>query len=121
MPVIAALVEGIALVDPETGSRLATRAPGLIADELELQRIWSAAGFSAVSGTRIRVTQEFASFDELWRPLLAGSTPSTLALAALPARLSEIVRGHLQMRFSLASGGAGLRVTAEAIAVRGTV
>jgi len=118
MPVIAALVEAIASVDAATGARLAVRAPGLIADEGELAREWSLAGFAGVSTTRIRVVQEYPDFDAVWRPLLAGSTPSTLALARLPAVQQASVREHMLSRLVLPAE-APIRLMAEALAVRG--
>jgi ubiquinone/menaquinone biosynthesis C-methylase UbiE len=119
MPVIAALVDALAAIDPGEGERLATRSPALFNDEAELAAAWSAAGFHAVSTRRIDVRRRYRDFDELWTSLLGGSTPSTLMLAALAPSGRDLVHRTMQSRFRAASPGAELEVSAEALAVRG--
>ena len=117
MPVIAALVEAIAAVNPDAGIRLATRSPRLFASEAELSHAWTDAGFKEVSAGRIEIVRQFRDFDELWSPLLAGSTPSTLTLAALPEAKRKAVRAAMTKRLGERQGG--LSLTSEALVVRG--
>ena len=118
MPVIAMLVDALATAAPETRELLASRSRPFQSLE-ELAAAWTLEGFSDVSAHRIAVTREFRSFDDLWRPLLTGSTPSTLALSALPADRQSAVRAAMQWRLAGSPGIFG--VTAEALAVRATV
>ena len=118
MPVIATLLDALTAAAPETGKLLASRSPPY-QSEGDIAAAWSLEGFSDVSADRITVTREFLSFDDLWRPLLTGSTPSTLALAALPVDQRIAVRQAMQRCFSASSGTFAL--TAEAIAVRAIV
>ena len=119
MPVISALVDALAAIDPGAGERLATRSPALFNDEAELAAAWSAAGFHEVSTARIDVVRRYRDFDELWTSLLGGSTPSTLMLAALPAKEQETVRRRMLSRFHVAPPTVGLEIIAEALVVRG--
>jgi ubiquinone/menaquinone biosynthesis C-methylase UbiE len=117
MPVIAALVDAIAALNPEAAVRLATRSPGLLGHESELSKVWAKAGFEDVSADRIKVERRFRDFDELWLPLLTGSTPSTMTLAALPAEKRVVVRSAMSKRFLETQGGFSL--ISEAFVVRG--
>ena len=119
MPVIEALIEAIALVNPKAGRRIWTNSPSVFADEAELLRYWDRAGFVQLKAGRIAVERRFADFSQLWSPLLAGSTPSTLTLASLPPEEREAVRGIMQARFTANSPDGALLVTAEALVVRG--
>jgi ubiquinone/menaquinone biosynthesis C-methylase UbiE len=119
MPVIAALVDAIATIDPGEGKRLATRSPDLVRDEAELAAAWTGAGFEEVSAARIKVVRGYGDFDELWTSLLGGSTPSTLMLAALPTDRREAVRQRMRSRFHVASPTCVLELAAEALVVRG--
>ena len=121
MPVIAALVDAIAAIDPGAGESLATRSPVLFSDEAELAAAWTLAGFRDVAATRIAVVRTYRDFDDLWTTLLGGSTPSTLILAGLPATERETVRRRMQSRFQAASPHSQVEVIADALMVRGRV
>ena len=118
MPVIKTLVEAIGAVAPEAGARLAA-APRGFADERELRQHWRDAGFGGVTAGRIDVVQEFDNLDELWRPLLKGSTPSTMVLASLPPAQRAAIRGLIEQRFAPRSPGTAIAVVASALVVRG--
>ena len=119
MPVINALVEAISAINPAAGGQLSGNSRPVFAGESELLEYWIEAGFKSASAGRINVTRTFARFNDLWLPLLAGSTPSTLTLAALPVQQRETVRQRMQLQFHVASPTAPLQVTAEALVVRG--
>lgn len=119
MPVIAALIEAIATVNPVAGRRISTGSPAVFADEEELLLHWDQAGFGDINAGHVTVRREFASFEHLWSPLEAGSTPSTLTLASLPTAERVAVRSLMESRFASGSGNPPLQVTAEALVVRG--
>jgi SAM-dependent methyltransferase len=117
MPVIAALRDALAAVDPGATAGLAAARP--YQDEAALAAAWEAQGFRDVSAGRIEVTRSYRDFDELWQPLLTGPTPSTTALAALSPNGRDAVRAAMQTR--LAPGSGAFSLNAEALAVRGLV
>ncbi|MEQ8702145.1 MAG: methyltransferase domain-containing protein [Bauldia litoralis] len=114
MPVIAALVGVLAEIDPVAGVRLAISSPS---GEAALARAWAGAGFTEVSTSRITVMRTYENFDALWRSLLCGSTPSTMTLAALPARQRD--RAYVAMRHRFADPRGSVPIAAEALVVRG--
>lgn len=116
MPVIVALLDAIAGLDPMANS-LSGSSPRRYQEEAELAAAWKEQGFADVSATRIEVTRAYRDFDELWEPLRTGSTPSTMALAALSAEKQNVVRAAMQTR--LATGSGAFSLTAEALAVKG--
>lgn len=118
MPVINTLVEAIGAIAPEASARIAN-SPRVFADERELRQHWSDAGFDGIATGRIDVVQEFQDMDELWLPLLNGSTPSTMVLASLPATKRAAVRQLMERRFPRGSSDTPLAVTASALVVRG--
>lgn len=119
MPVIDALVEAITAVAPDVGARLGSGSFRVLEGEADLQRAWTNAGIREVTTGRIRVVREFRDFRQLWWPLLAGSTPSTMTLASLPPEEREAVRSRMTKRFCGASPDVAFIVTAEAMVVRG--
>ena len=90
-------------------------------DEAELLLHWTKAGFVKVKAGRIAVTRVYQRFDDLWLPLLVGSTPSTLKLASLAPSEREAVRSILEVRFDPRSVGGLVEVTAEALVVSSAV
>jgi SAM-dependent methyltransferase len=118
MPVIAGVMASITAVDPAAGAAITAGFPHRFDDEADMIEAWNAASLRDVAAGRISVTRRFASFDELWHPLLAGTTPSTLTLAALSAQKQAAVREILHERFATDADG-GVTVTAEALMVRG--
>lgn len=119
MPVIDALVEAITAINPPAGRWVSRTSPRAFADEAELHTHWTQAGFGDVATGRIQTTRIFDSFDDLWLPLLTGSTPSTLALAALSVEEQDAIRHGMQIRFDGEASVSGLQVTAQALVVRG--
>jgi ubiquinone/menaquinone biosynthesis C-methylase UbiE len=119
MPVIDALVAAINATSPDLGAPLSGSSPHVISNEAELAALWTEAGFHEVTAGRVPVTRRFENFAALWQPLLAGSTPSTLTLAAMPLAQQESVRARMQARFGVENPGAAFSLTAEALVVRG--
>jgi SAM-dependent methyltransferase len=117
MPVIDTLMTAITAVDEEAGMRVHRTSPPVFVDEAELDHWWQIAGFRSVVASRVGVTRRFGSFEELWQPLLAGSTPSTLTLASMAEPDREAVRAIMEDTLAPASGP--IDITAEALVVRG--
>lgn len=118
MPVIDALMVSIEAVQPSAVQAIAANSPKAFVDEDELLECWRAAGLAEVQTGRITVTQTFDEFEDLWRPLLAGSTPSTLTLAAMPQPEQLAVREAMEMKFGWHSGWP-IRIPAQALVVSG--
>jgi hypothetical protein len=112
-----ALLDTLAAVDAGAYARMSGRLPRPYDDEAKLAVAWKSQGFGDISAGRIDVTRTYRDFDDLWEPLLTGSTPSTMALAALPEEQRDAVR--IAMKARLATGSGAFSLTAEAMAVRG--
>jgi SAM-dependent methyltransferase len=119
MPLSTAIRDALQAVAPDMGENLGKRQSGAFASEAELQEHWEGAGFAEVATTRLVVTLSYASFDDLWQPLLSGSTPVTAAVAALPPEAREQVRRRLRERLVGAGRDGGFSLRAAAFAVRG--
>jgi ubiquinone/menaquinone biosynthesis C-methylase UbiE len=118
MPVIDALMTEIEAVRPSAVQSIAATSPKPFIDEGELFACWRNAGLVEVRTGRIIVTRTFAVFEDLWRPLLAGSTPSTLTLASMSQPEQLAVRKGMEARLGW-TRGEPVRLSAEAIAVTG--
>jgi ubiquinone/menaquinone biosynthesis C-methylase UbiE len=118
MPVVVALLDAIAAVEPRADALPSTNSPRRFQNEAELAAAWTEQGLERVCAGRIEVTRVYRDFDELWEPLLTGPTPSTMVLAALPEEKREAVRTAMQLRLAPRAGLFSL--TSEALAVKGT-
>lgn len=118
MPVIDALMAAIKEVRPSAAESIAAISPKAFVDEDELFACWRHAGLVEVVTGRIMVTRTFDVFKDLWRPLLTGSTPSTLTLASMSQREQLAVRKGMEARLGW-PGGEPLSLSAEAIVVTG--
>lgn len=119
MPVIATLVDALASLPGGASEQLAVTSSRHFNGEAELAAAWQAAGFSRVSTARLEVRRTYRDFDELWRTLLGGSTPSTLRLAALSGAEQQEVRSRMEQTLRPAQKAKGLELIAEALVVRG--
>ncbi|HEX6684737.1 MAG TPA: methyltransferase domain-containing protein [Candidatus Limnocylindrales bacterium] len=83
-----------------------------------LGELWS--GMDGVSVQAIEIPTLFKDFDDYWTPFLGGQGPAPAYTMSLPeparARLGEALRERLP-----ASADGGIRLTARAWAIRGTV
>lgn len=118
MPVINALMTAIETVRPSAVQSIAANSPQAFVDEGELFACWHNAGLVEVRTGRITVTRTFEVFEDLWRPLLAGSTPSTLTLASMSQREQLAVRESMEARLGW-PGGEPFLLSAEALVVAG--
>ena len=120
MPVIDALMIAIEVVRPSAVQSIAASSPTVFVNEEELFACWRNAGLVEVRTGRITVTRTFDVFEDLWRPLLAGSTPSTLTLASMTQHEQLAVRNIMEGRFGQPGGGS-FPISAEAMVVTGLV
>lgn len=118
MPVIDALMRAIEAVHPAAIVSIAASSPRTFGDEAELVDCWRSGGLAAVRAGRITVTQRFDSFEALWRPLLGGTTPSTLTLAALAPAEQRAVKHDIARRLDWPADQA-MSLSAEALVVTG--
>ncbi len=84
-----------------------------------LGRLWTDAGFTAVSVGEITIPTVFADFDDYWQPFLGAQGPAPSYLATLPEshrdRLRELLRDRLP-----ADPDGSIPLTARAWVVSGT-
>jgi ubiquinone/menaquinone biosynthesis C-methylase UbiE len=118
MPVIDALMTAIEAVRPSAVQSIAANSPKVFVDEEELFECWRNAGLVEVRTGRITVTRTFGLFEDLWRPLRAGSTPSTLTLASMSQREQLAVRDIMEARLRQPSGET-FPISAEALVITG--
>lgn len=86
----------------------------------DLAATWTKAGCRDVSSQTVVVTRTYNGFDDLWRTLLRGSTPSTLALASLDD--DELVGARALLAEQLFDGSLPTQqvtLEAEALLVKG--
>jgi ubiquinone/menaquinone biosynthesis C-methylase UbiE len=119
MPMSLAIREVLSVVVPDVCERLGRRQSTAFTSEAELRQHWEAAGFADVETTRLVTTLSYASFDDLWQPLLSGSTPVTAAVAALPSDACDEVHRRLRERFLGERPDSSFSLRAEAFAVPG--
>jgi ubiquinone/menaquinone biosynthesis C-methylase UbiE len=119
MPMSVAIREVLQVVVPDVRDRLGRREATAFASETELRQHWEAADLADVATTRLFTTVSYASFDDLWQPLLSGSTPVTAAVAVLPSDARDEVHRRLRERFLGERPDGPFSLRAEAFAVRG--
>ncbi|MGB9377229.1 MAG: class I SAM-dependent methyltransferase [Mycobacteriales bacterium] len=84
----------------------------------ELERRFSAAGLTGVTGRGLVVPTVFAGFEDYWTPFLGGQGPApSYAQSLEPTRLDEL-RAHVASRLPVSADGS-IALTARAWAVRG--
>ncbi|PZF85496.1 class I SAM-dependent methyltransferase [Jiangella anatolica] len=83
-----------------------------------LTELWEDAGLADVTVRPIDVPTRFASFDDYWRPFLAGQGAAPGWLATLPPSRRDEIRDAVRARLPIAADGS-IALTARAWAVRG--
>jgi ubiquinone/menaquinone biosynthesis C-methylase UbiE len=119
LPMLIAIREALKLAAPEVYGGLGGHQASAFASEAELRQHWEAAGLADVRTARLVATLSYASFDDLWQPLLSGSTPATTAVATLPPDTRHEVHRQLRERLLGRSRDGSFSLQAEAFAVRG--
>lgn len=85
-----------------------------------LTALFRGSGLSDVRCEPVEITTAFASFDDYWRPFLAGTGPAPSYVASLDPDSRGILERKLEERLGKGPGGT-ITLTARAWAVRGTV
>jgi SAM-dependent methyltransferase len=84
-----------------------------------LGRLWSEAGFGAVSVEEIKIPTVFTGFDDYWTPFLGGQGPAPAYLMTLPEARRSQLRELLRSRLPTNPDGS-IPLSARAWVVRGT-
>ncbi|MGW4526109.1 class I SAM-dependent methyltransferase [Amycolatopsis sp. NPDC004378] len=82
-------------------------------------RLWTDAGFAAVSVSELKIPTVFAGFDDYWRPFLGAQGPAPAYLATLPEARRDQIRELLRSRLPTNPDGS-IPLSASAWVVRGT-
>jgi len=116
MPVISTVVEILAEVSDSPDNRM---VPDRVTAD-DLAATWSDAGCRDVTVHTVIVARTYDGFEDLWRTLLRGSTPSTLALASLNDDELVVARSLLaEQLFNGALPAQQFTLEAEALLVKG--
>lgn len=85
-----------------------------------LTALFAQAGLAGAATAALEIATEFGSFDEFWRPFLAGQGPAPGYVASLAEGDRDRLAEALRTRLPLADGGS-IRLMARAWAVRAAV
>ena len=106
-------------LDPTTVAELDEGRKFTLCRPEPLGRLWTDAGFTAVSVGEIRIPTVFADFDDYWQPFLGAQGPAPSYLATLPeadrGRIRELLRSRLP-----SNPDGSIPLTARAWVVSGT-
>ncbi|WP_410638193.1 class I SAM-dependent methyltransferase [Amycolatopsis sp. lyj-346] len=119
MELIRRFWDAAAEFDPETVADLDEGRRFTLCRPEPLGRLWTDAGFTAVSVGEIRIPTVFADFDDYWQPFLGAQGPAPSYLATLPeagrTRIRELLRSRLP-----SNPDGSIPLSARAWVVRGT-
>jgi SAM-dependent methyltransferase len=119
MPMISALRQALAAVGLDLRERTERRsAPGFTSLS-ELESTWRSVGLENIETARLTVALSYDNFADLWSPILAGSTPTTAIVAALPTDTREVVSSKLKEIIPQARNNHPFSLAAHAFAIRG--
>ncbi|WP_206797765.1 class I SAM-dependent methyltransferase [Amycolatopsis sp. MtRt-6] len=119
MELIRRFWDAAAELDPSAAAELDEGRRFTLCRPEPLGRLWTDAGFTAVSVGEIKIPTVFADFDDYWQPFLGAQGPAPSYLATLPEtdrdRIRELLRGRLP-----ANPDGSIPLTARAWVVSGT-
>jgi SAM-dependent methyltransferase len=87
----------------------------------ELAQLWTSVGLHNVREQPLDIEMRFESFEDYWRPFLAGQGPAGAYTASLDSTTLQRLRTELKHRLSLSSEDVSFVLPARAWAVCGTV
>jgi SAM-dependent methyltransferase len=102
-------------IDPDAPDEARTLRFG---SEGEIVELFEAAGFVDAVETTLRVSSEYADFDELWSGFLAGIGPAGSYCVSLNDRDRAALRDELFERVGAPTGGFGLGASARSASAR---
>jgi ubiquinone/menaquinone biosynthesis C-methylase UbiE len=106
-------------VDPQRGAAADEARGKRWGSEAQLRKLWQDAGLQDVRSGSLRVSANYADFDELWSPLEAGVGPAGAFCKSLDCAGRAALRAALHGRLGVSDGPFELRALAWAVA--GTV
>jgi SAM-dependent methyltransferase len=123
MPMLMHFWDAVAAVHPggDTERETKRRVPKGRTTEESLGDLWRQCGLQDSATTTIDVVQDFANFEDYWRPFLSGATPTSTYAAGLPPAVQEAIKAELRERLSGGDADRPFTLTARALAVRGRV
>lgn len=119
MDLLRLLSDAVVHVEPDAELQHARYTP--LGAGGELRALWRECGLTDIEEAFISIPLEFASFDDLWEPVLAGSTPRTAHIAGLPPAKRAAAREWLWQRLGQGGEDGPFTLQARARAVRGSV
>lgn len=119
MDMLRLLSDAVVEIEPEADAGHARHTP--LGGDGELRALWQQSGLAAVEEASLEMPLAFASFDDFWQPVLAGSTPVTALIAGLPPDKREAVKSSLRTRLGKERADGPFTLHAKARAVCGLV
>ncbi|WP_410561964.1 class I SAM-dependent methyltransferase [Amycolatopsis sp. cmx-4-61] len=119
MELIRRFWDAAAELDPEPVAELDEGRKFTLCRPEPLGRLWTEAGFTAVSVGEITIPTVFADFDDYWQPFLGAQGPAPTYLATLPEARRDRIRELLRRRLPTNPDGS-IPLTARAWVVSGT-
>ncbi|WP_290060347.1 class I SAM-dependent methyltransferase [Amycolatopsis solani] len=119
MELIRHFWDAAAELDPEKVSELDEGRRFTLCRPEPLGKLWTAAGFTAVSVGEIKIPTVFRDFTDYWQPFLGAQGPAPAYLATLPEARRNQIRELLRSRLPTNPDGS-LPLSASAWVVRGT-
>ena len=116
---LSALRQALAAVAADLHGRTESTSARGVASLSELESMWRSAGLKNIETAQLTVASSYDNFADLWSPILAGSTPTTAIVAALPARTREAAGNKLKEIIAEARNDRPFSLTARAFAIRG--
>ncbi|MGW5745933.1 class I SAM-dependent methyltransferase [Amycolatopsis sp. NPDC003861] len=119
MQLIRRFWDAAAELDPTTVAELDEGRKHTLCHPEPLGRLWTDAGFTAVSVGEITIPTVFADFADYWHPFLGAQGPAPSYLTTLPEPHRDRLRELLRARLPTESDGS-IPLTARAWVVSGT-
>lgn len=123
MPMLTHFWNAVSAVRPggDTERETTRRGPTGRTTEQSLADLWRTCGLRDIATTTIGLVQDFADFEDYWRPFLSRATPTSTYAAGLPPTVQAALRDELRGRLLGDGPDRPFSLTALALAVRGRV
>jgi ubiquinone/menaquinone biosynthesis C-methylase UbiE len=119
MPMFALFWQAAETVAPEAVARRRAERAATPLGLQELADLWTRAGLAAVRTAALELTQEFASFDDYWRPYLEGATPTCQFAATIDRDTRGALTATLRRMIPDVRSDGSFSLPARAFAVTG--
>ncbi|HEX5469912.1 MAG TPA: class I SAM-dependent methyltransferase [Gaiellaceae bacterium] len=112
MTMLTRFWEAAATIDADGAEALDERRTMRLSAEGGLAELWETTGLADVEGGAIVVSTSYESFDELWKPYLAGVGPAGAYAASLAPDAQEALRDEYRRRLGSPEGAFTLEARA---------